>query len=63
MAKSGGNKGLTSRGIGIHPVEIEGVIDPQNPRVLKGSKTETVERNGGTMTLTVEWDISHCDTR
>ena len=62
MAKSGGNKSLMSRGIDIHPVEIEGVIDPKNPHVLKGSKTETVERNGGTMTLTVEWDISHCDT-
>jgi len=62
MAKSGGNKGLMSRTIDIHPVEIEGVIDPMNPHVLKGSKTETVERNGGTMTLTVEWDISHCDT-
>jgi len=63
QAKSGGNKSLMSRGIDIHPVVIEGVIDPKNPNVLKGSKTETVERNGGTMTLTVEWDISHCNTR
>ena len=63
MDKSGGGQSLMSRGIGAHRLEIEGTIDPNNPRVIKGSKTEKVERNGGTMTITVEWDITHCDTR
>ena len=63
MAKSGGSTSLMSRGIGVHHLEIEGVIDRNNPRVIKGTKTEKVERNGGTMTITVEWDISHCDAQ
>ena len=63
MDKSGGSKSLMSRGIGASPLEIEGVLDPKNPHVLTGSKTETVERNGGTMTITVTWNLSHCNTR
>ena len=63
MDKSGGGQSLMSRGIGAHPVEIEGALDPKNPHVIKDSKTEKVERNGGTMTITVEWDLKRCNTR
>jgi hypothetical protein len=63
MDRSGGSKQLMSRGVTPHRVEIEGVVDPKNPNVISGSKTETIERNGGTMTITVTWNLVHCQTR
>lgn len=38
------------------------MIDPKNPHVISGSKTETVERNGGTMTITVTWNMVRSNT-
>lgn len=63
MTKSGGDRKPMEKLIGAHAVEIEGTLDPKNPRVLTGTKTETVERNGGTMTLTVTWNLIRCQTR
>lgn len=62
MARSGGSKSLMSRGVTPNRVEIDGMLDPKNPHVITGSKTETVERNGGTMTITVTWNIARCNT-
>ena len=61
MAKSGGGKSLMSRTIHISPLEIEGAVDPKYPHVVSGSKTETIERNGGTMTITVTWNLRRCN--
>ena len=36
-----------------HWLKIDGDVDPKNPHVISGNKRETVERNGGTMTITV----------
>ena len=62
MARSGGSKQLMSRGVTPHRVEIDGMLDPKNPHVITGSKTETIERNGGTMTITVTWNMVRCNT-
>src|SRR5829696_5413119 len=52
MAKSGGGKSLMSRIVEPSRLDIDGTIDPKNPHVLTGTKTETIDRNGGTMTIT-----------
>ena len=62
MAKSGGSKTLMSRFVDIPRLDIDGVVDPAKPHELTGTKTEVVERNGGTMTITVKWDLKRCST-
>ena len=62
MSKSGGSKTLMSRIVEPARLDIEGAVDPKNPHVLTGTKTETIERNGGTMTITVTWNLTRCRT-
>ncbi len=62
MDKSGGSKSLMSHLVTPLPLEIEGGVDPNNPRVLTGSKTITIDRDEGPMTITVSWNLSHCTT-
>jgi hypothetical protein len=63
QSKSGGGKSLMSRLITPERLEIVGAVDPKNPNVVSGSKTETFERNGGTSTVTVTWNLTHCKTQ
>ncbi len=40
--------------------DIEGMVDPNNPNVLKGSKTVTFPERNGTKTGTLTWNLVRC---
>ena len=61
-ARSGGGKSLMKQIVEPSPLEIEGAVDPKNPHELTGSKTETIQDEKGTTTITVTWKLIRCTT-
>jgi hypothetical protein len=60
ITKSGsGSRPLTRLLTALQP-DIEGVIDPSNPGVIKGSRTISQEESGGTRRATVTWNLVRC---
>jgi hypothetical protein len=48
--------------IALRP-DIEGVLDPNNPGVLTGTKTVSQDESGGKRTATVKWNLARCGSR
>jgi hypothetical protein len=63
MSKGSSSSRPLSRILTALKPDIEGVLDPNNPGVLTGTKTISQDESGGKRTATVKWNLARCGSR
>ena len=58
--KPSSSSGTVDWNITPEGLDIEGMVDPKNPNVLKGSKTVNFTERSGTKTGTLTWNLVRC---